>query len=216
MEFRVNYIGPNNYKIVALSEQIPSLNSFFYFEVEILNKGNDGSNTITNDIPEQDYNSWSYQDDGYFVSFKNKNCKPYGPSYTTGDTIGVACYIPKDLENSKTFLYPCELRSQGGSIEVNFGEYEKAFADLTKVLESEPENVIARRYRGEIDQIMDESYNDITELLKFNPNDFWAINVYELDLMSENFEIKNPLITKKLIRYIRNMLITKNISNKQS
>lgn len=42
---RVNYIGPNNYKIVALSigkDQIPSLNGFFYFEVEILNNGNDG------------------------------------------------------------------------------------------------------------------------------------------------------------------------------
>ncbi|RIB13871.1 hypothetical protein C2G38_2040622 [Gigaspora rosea] len=194
--------GPNDYKIVALSEQIPLLNSFFYFEVEILNKGND-----------------------------RQSCRFLTYNYLIQ---GVACYIPKDLENSKTFLYPCELRSQGGSIEVNFdhqlnnefalmyrrkahlimemykealedstevfeikqdnlvlltyrrkvyfilGEYEKAFADLTKVLESEPENVIARRYRGEIDQIMGESYNDITELLKFNPNDFWAINVCEL------------------------------------
>ncbi|RIB27637.1 hypothetical protein C2G38_2160056 [Gigaspora rosea] len=44
--------------------------------------------------------------------------KPYGPTFT----IGVAIYLPNNLDNLKNNSYPCiGLRSQDASFEANFG-----------------------------------------------------------------------------------------------
>ncbi|RIB24321.1 hypothetical protein C2G38_2242070 [Gigaspora rosea] len=241
---RVNFSGPNDYREVALAkakDKILSQNEFFYFEVEIVTKGNKddriigvgfcttkpkNSNTISNHMPGQDNNSWGYHDDGYF--FSSKNGRPYGPSYTTGDTIGcylnfknrivfytkngvnigIACHLPEDLpkclENSKTHLYPCVgLRSQGGSIEVNFGIGGRKFkysamnnddiddelygenclevlynSGLIYFLDYEPNNVLALMYRGKAHLIMKmykEALEDLTKVLENDQNNFLAL-----------------------------------------
>ncbi|RIB10128.1 hypothetical protein C2G38_2146215 [Gigaspora rosea] len=106
-----------------------------------------------------------------------------------GVNLGIACYLPNGLEEN---LYPCVgFRSQGGSIEVNFGnrkfeysvmnnkdicdkeyegilykfiigEYDKALEDLTKLLKNDPKNENALRYRGEINYLM-KKYNESTD-----------------------------------------------------
>ncbi|RIB16077.1 hypothetical protein C2G38_2091847, partial [Gigaspora rosea] len=104
----------------------------------------DDSNYINNMLmpgqENKENESWgcSYHgDDGY--SFYSGSGGPYGESYTTGDIIGcylnfrnnivfytknginlgIACHLHS---NFKGILYPCVgFRSQGGSIEANFG-----------------------------------------------------------------------------------------------
>ncbi|KAF0363394.1 SPRY-domain-containing protein [Gigaspora margarita] len=110
----VKYIGPDDYKVAAMTlanNPIPQECEVFYFEVKIIDKGENGmigvgfctkqslktirSNTESDDsniilMPGQEKNSWSYHgDDGY--SFSSKSGELYGPPYTTDDIIG--CYL---------------------------------------------------------------------------------------------------------------------------
>ncbi|RIB30772.1 concanavalin A-like lectin/glucanase domain-containing protein [Gigaspora rosea] len=157
-QFKIKYTGPDDYKVAAKilgNDPIPLVCKFFYFEVKIIDGGKNGmigigfcepidQNKKTDDLdimalPGQKNNSWGYHgDDGYL--YCSGSGEPYGPLYTTGDTIGCylnfqkkiifytingvnlgrACYLPNDLEGN---LYPCiGFRSQGGSVEVNFGD----------------------------------------------------------------------------------------------
>ncbi|KAF0552599.1 tetratricopeptide repeat protein [Gigaspora margarita] len=63
------------------------------------------------------------------------------------------------------------------------GEYNKALEDLARLLEIEPDNIIALKYRGEINYMMkryNESIADLTKLLEIKPDDAWAMNAYKL------------------------------------
>ncbi|RIB21383.1 concanavalin A-like lectin/glucanase domain-containing protein [Gigaspora rosea] len=86
-------------------------------------------------MPGWDDGSWGYHgDDG--KSFCSGDYHHYGPLFSTGDTIGCCLNFKNNtvfytkngislgiaFRNLKGTLYPCVgLRSQGGSIEVNFG-----------------------------------------------------------------------------------------------
>ncbi|RIB28128.1 concanavalin A-like lectin/glucanase domain-containing protein [Gigaspora rosea] len=226
---------PNDYKNVALAiakDQISSQNGFFYFEVEIINKDDDGIigvglckdpdlNEITKSsylMPGQDKNSWGYHDDGYL--FSSKNGRPYGPSYTTNDTIGcylnfeeriifythnganigVACNLPKASEDFEGKWYPyVGLRSQGGSIEVNFGTGDRKFKysamnnddigeELYGVncldvfcdnnLDNQLNNELARMYRAKAYLIMKlykEALEDLTKVLEKDQTNLLAL-----------------------------------------
>ncbi|KAF8633962.1 hypothetical protein AX15_001142 [Amanita polypyramis BW_CC] len=125
---------------------IPPACGIYYYEVQILSKGQKGHISIgfagrdvkLNRLPGWEVNSWGYHgDDGYsFAAEKNGN--PYGPTYGTGDVIG--CGI--DFTTHKAFFtrngtflgpvfegigrdietYPSVgLRHNGESIRVNFG-----------------------------------------------------------------------------------------------
>ncbi|RIB28575.1 hypothetical protein C2G38_1436777 [Gigaspora rosea] len=62
------------------------------------------------------------------------------------------------------------------------GKYEEAYAVLTRLLEIESENIIALKYRGEINYIMEryeESFSDLKNLLKIKPDDVWVEEAYE-------------------------------------
>ncbi|RIB20069.1 hypothetical protein C2G38_2081734, partial [Gigaspora rosea] len=57
------------------------------------------------------------------------------------------------------------------------GKYNEAIEDLTRLLEIEPDNTIALKYRGEINYMMkryNESIADLEKLLRIKPNDIWA------------------------------------------
>ncbi|RIB04785.1 concanavalin A-like lectin/glucanase domain-containing protein [Gigaspora rosea] len=119
----VKYIGPDDYKVVAVAlANNPILQEcgVFYFEVKIIDKGENGmigvgfctkqslktisSNTESDDsniilMPGlkdviislgQEKNSWSYHGDDGY-SFSSKSGKLYGPPYTIDDIIG--CYL---------------------------------------------------------------------------------------------------------------------------
>ncbi|RIB20234.1 hypothetical protein C2G38_2141269 [Gigaspora rosea] len=142
--------------------------------------------------------SWGYHDDGYF--FWPGKFKPYGPSYTTGDTIGcylnfkeeggimfytkngvnigVTCHLPENSENSKKILYPCVgLRSQGGSIEINFGG-DRMFKYSDQLLEDYPNDLFALMYRGKSRLIMnmyEEALEDLNKVLESEPKNLLAL-----------------------------------------
>ncbi|RIB07586.1 concanavalin A-like lectin/glucanase domain-containing protein, partial [Gigaspora rosea] len=116
----------------------------FYFEVNILDKGDNGeigigfcAKTVNlNRMPGWENNSWGYHgDDGNFYCCSGTG-KSYGPLFTTCDTIGcclnfrykVAFYTKNGVHLGIAFqdlegeLYPCVgMRSRGGSMKVNFG-----------------------------------------------------------------------------------------------
>ncbi|RIB25487.1 hypothetical protein C2G38_2067275 [Gigaspora rosea] len=70
-----------------------------------------------------------------------------------------------------------------GQILFLMGEYYKALEALNKLLEIEPDNIIALRYRVEIYYVIkkyDESIADLRKLLKIKPDDEWATKAIEL------------------------------------
>ncbi|RIB10902.1 concanavalin A-like lectin/glucanase domain-containing protein, partial [Gigaspora rosea] len=90
-----------------------------------------------------DDGSWGYHgDDGNF--FHSRDYYRYGPLFSTSDTIGCCLNFKNNtvfytknginlgsiaFRNLKGTLYPCVgLRSQSGSIEVNFGSRKFKFA----------------------------------------------------------------------------------------
>ncbi|RIB11032.1 concanavalin A-like lectin/glucanase domain-containing protein [Gigaspora rosea] len=173
---KVNYTDLNDYKTVVIraNNPIPSQCGLFYFEIEIINEGKNGiigvgyctkQSNISDFMPgnrrryvedkeNKENKSWGcayHGDDGYF--FCSGSGKPYGPTYTVGDTIGcylnfrnddkmifynknginlgIVCYLPNNLDNLKNNLYPCiGLKSQGAFAEANFGH--KKFKYLSK------------------------------------------------------------------------------------
>ncbi|RIB20663.1 hypothetical protein C2G38_2080278, partial [Gigaspora rosea] len=70
-----------------------------------------------------------------------------------------------------------------GPIFFLMGEYYKALEALTELLEIEPDNIIALRYRGEIYYVMKkykESIAELKKLLEIKPGDEWATKAIEL------------------------------------
>ncbi|KAI9347929.1 hypothetical protein DFJ73DRAFT_835852 [Zopfochytrium polystomum] len=97
---RVKYIGPGNgdedAAAIRANFPIPTGCGIYYFEVTVMNKGRDGwmgvgvcEKTVPlNRLPGWDNLSWGYHgDDGYSFESSGKG-KPYGPTFSTGDTIG--------------------------------------------------------------------------------------------------------------------------------
>ncbi|KAF0541742.1 SPRY-domain-containing protein [Gigaspora margarita] len=96
-----------------------------------------------NRMPGWDYGSLGYHgNDGKFFCCSGYG-DPYGPSFSTGDTIGCCLNFKNNtvfytknginlgiaFRNLKETVYPCVgLRSQGGSIEVNFGSRKFKYA----------------------------------------------------------------------------------------
>ena len=70
-----------------------------------------------------------------------------------------------------------------GKFFIIIGRYEQALADLTKLLEFEPNNPFALKYRGETYHMMKEYKNslvDLDKLLEINVNDNkWIYESYE-------------------------------------
>uniref|UniRef100_U9TJ85 SPRY-domain-containing protein n=1 Tax=Rhizophagus irregularis (strain DAOM 181602 / DAOM 197198 / MUCL 43194) TaxID=747089 RepID=U9TJ85_RHIID len=161
-KLRVNYIGSGKNDIdaaaIRANHPMPPQCGLFYFEVDVISKGKDGFIGIgfcskivpLNRLPvilllligwEND--SWGYHgDDGHSFCCSGTG-KPYGPTFTTGDTIG-CCLNFRDgtafytkngkhlgiaFRDLKGDLYPSiGLRTQGESVEVNFGNRNFKYA----------------------------------------------------------------------------------------
>ncbi|RIB25855.1 concanavalin A-like lectin/glucanase domain-containing protein [Gigaspora rosea] len=95
-------------------------------------------------MPGCEPDSWGYHsDDGDFFNCAIIN-EPYGPKFTTGDTIGCClnfinktAFFTKNgvnlgivLRDLKDNLYPCIGFRGGGSIETNFGHKKFKYAGM--------------------------------------------------------------------------------------
>ncbi|RIB29913.1 concanavalin A-like lectin/glucanase domain-containing protein, partial [Gigaspora rosea] len=156
---RVNYEGSGELGEVGAiraNHPIPPQCKLFYFEVDIIDEGKHKTIGIGFCEKDVDLNSvhgcedgyWGYHggDDTYFRCSGRSNT--YEPLFSTGDTIG--CWL--NFKNSTVFytkngislgsvsfhnlkgtLHPClGVRSQGASMEVNFGSRKFKFASNTE------------------------------------------------------------------------------------
>ncbi|CAG8636331.1 8409_t:CDS:10, partial [Funneliformis caledonium] len=150
-KLRVNYIGSGKYDTDAAAIRanypMPPQCGLFYFEVDIISKGKDGFIGIgfcskqvhLNRLPGWEPDSWGYHgDDGHSFCCSGTG-RQYGPTFTTGDTVGcclnfrdgTAFYTKngKHLDLKGVVLYPSiGLRTQGESVEVNFGHRNFKYA----------------------------------------------------------------------------------------
>ncbi|RIB15903.1 concanavalin A-like lectin/glucanase domain-containing protein [Gigaspora rosea] len=158
---RVNYegLGESDEDIGAIraNHPIPPQCKLFYFEIDITYEGKNKGIGIgfcekaveLNGMPGWYDSSWGYHgDDGKLFCCSGIG-NPYGPLYSTGDTIGCCLNFTNNtvfytkngitlgiaFRNLKGSLYPCfGSCSQGGSIEVNFGNRKFKFAVMIWVM----------------------------------------------------------------------------------
>ncbi|RIB01954.1 concanavalin A-like lectin/glucanase domain-containing protein [Gigaspora rosea] len=143
---RVDNKGFSEGGAIRTNHPIPPQCKLFYFEVDIIDEGKNKWIVIGFAKKRLDYGSWGYHgDDGDLYCFPERG-NPYGPSFSTGDTIGCCLNFRNNtvfytknginlgiaFRSLKGTLYPCVgLWSKGGSIEVNFGSRKFKFAETT-------------------------------------------------------------------------------------
>ncbi|KAA0202297.1 hypothetical protein HAZT_HAZT011405 [Hyalella azteca] len=143
---------------VRATHPIPAACGLYYFEVKVISKGRDGYMGIglsiqglsMNRLPGWDKNSYGYHGDDGHSFCSSGNGLPYGPTFTTGDTVGCGvnlvdrtCFytlngvllgtafrdLPKDL-------YPTVgLQTPGEVVDANFGASGPFLYDLRPKLE---------------------------------------------------------------------------------
>ncbi|KAF0504235.1 SPRY-domain-containing protein [Gigaspora margarita] len=117
--------------------------------------------------------AWNLDDKSTYLSVDSSglrvNYEGLGESEEDSD-LGIA------FRNLKGTLYPCiGLRSQGGSIEVNFGSRKFKFAATTS--NDMGDELLKNKYRAEAYYLMEkykESFNDVNKLPKIDTSDEWA------------------------------------------
>lgn len=130
---------------VRATHPIPASCGIYYFEVKIISKGRDGYMGIglsaqgvnMNRLPGWDKHSYGYHGDDGHSFCSTGNGQPYGPTFTTGDTIGCCvnlidntCFYTKNGVNLgiaftdlPSNLYPTVgLQTPGEVVEANFGQ----------------------------------------------------------------------------------------------
>lgn len=130
---------------VRATHPIPAACGIYYFEVKIISKGRDGYMGIglsaqgvnTNRLPGWDKHSYGYHGDDGNSFCSTGSGQPYGPTFTTGDTVGCCvnlidntCFYTKNgiglgvaFSNLPPNLYPTVgLQTPGEVIEANFGQ----------------------------------------------------------------------------------------------
>ncbi|KAJ7226074.1 SPRY-domain-containing protein [Mycena pura] len=139
--------GDKDAAAARTTHPVPPACGIYYYEVDILSKGNKGHISIgfagkevkLSRLPGWEQNSWGYHGDDGCSFAAEKNGTPFGPTFGTGDTIG--CGI--DFSTNQAFftkngtfigtvfkdigktidLYPSiGLRHSGEAIRVNFGQ----------------------------------------------------------------------------------------------
>ncbi|KAJ7480102.1 SPRY-domain-containing protein [Mycena galericulata] len=126
---------------------IPPACGIYYYEVDILSKGNKGHISIgfagkdvrLSRLPGWEQNSWGYHGDDGCSFAAEKNGTPFGPTFGTGDTIGCGVdfstyqafftkngtligSVFKDIGKSSDLYPSIGLRHSGEAVRVNFGQ----------------------------------------------------------------------------------------------
>lgn len=149
---RVHYIDkggrdPKQAAAARANRPVPNMTIVYYFEIYVANKGEKGFMGVgltskkveINRLPGWDEISYGYHgDDGHFFESAGKGIS-YGPTYTTGDTIGCGInFMTRELFFTKNGeflgiasknviieenLYPTAgMQTNGEMIDVNFGQ----------------------------------------------------------------------------------------------
>ncbi|RIB13267.1 concanavalin A-like lectin/glucanase domain-containing protein [Gigaspora rosea] len=177
----------------------------------------DGNQEYEKNKRDESWECGYHGDDGY--SFCSGDGVPYGPTFTSGDTIGcylnymgkivfytknginlgIACYLPDKFEG---ILYPCiGFRSQGGSIEVNFGHEKFKYSAMTNegicnksknalVFEhQEKVYFITSRYENELANLTDELTTLFEKETKIEPDNTIALRYKgEINFMMKKYD----------------------------
>ncbi|KAI8891969.1 concanavalin A-like lectin/glucanase domain-containing protein [Globomyces pollinis-pini] len=176
-------IGKTEADVVSIKGNlaIPRHVGVYYYEVTIVSKGRDGyfgvgftTNPISsNKQPGLEDLSWGYHGaDGKKYCISNKGTS-YGPSYTTGDTIGCCInfsemsisftkngiflgvaftnILSKDKDSN--LIFPCiGLRTQGEILKANFGREPFKF-DINQFYQDERQKLLNSIYTTSLDQV---------------------------------------------------------------
>lgn len=199
--------GDRDAAAVRANRPMPSSCGIYYFEIEIVSKGQSGYigvgfsalNVILSRLPGWEANSWGYHgDDGHSFSSQGTG-RSYGPTFSTGDIVGCgldfSCgrafftkngvqlgHVFDNLPYNTTQLYPSVgLRTPGEIVRGNFGQRPFRY-DIDHFV---------RLRRDEIRQSMMESAISERYLLKPAPaapvpdEPRWPANVAEPDVEAD-------------------------------
>ncbi|KAK7064734.1 Ran-binding protein, partial [Favolaschia claudopus] len=139
--------GDKDAAAIRTTHPIPHACGIYYYEVDILSKGNKGHISIgfagkdvrLSRLPGWEQNSWGYHGDDGCSFAAEKNGTPFGPTFGTGDTIGCGIDFStyqafftkngtligsafKDIGRSTDLFPSIGLRHSGEAIRVNFGQ----------------------------------------------------------------------------------------------
>ncbi|CAG8454476.1 8532_t:CDS:2 [Acaulospora morrowiae] len=192
----INYIGTGrNAATIRTNNRIIRQSGLFYFEVHIQDIGENGTVGIgfcaktvdLNKLPGCDDNSWGFHSNGDIFCYSDLG-RSYGPSYTTGDTIGCCLnfshktisFIKNGVHLGIAFrwfegnIYPCiGLKSRGGSIKVNFGHKRFKYEamnddDIEDKSLKESWNKIMSKYD---DRLLRDRFKELTRSFEIDSND---------------------------------------------
>ncbi|KAJ6573966.1 SPRY-domain-containing protein [Mycena vulgaris] len=139
--------GDKDAAAARTTQPIPPACGIYYYEVDILSKGNKGHISIgfagkdvrLSRLPGWEQNSWGYHGDDGCTFAAEKNGTPFGPTFGTGDTIGCGIDFStyqafftkngtligsafKDIGKSSDLYPSIGLRHSGEAVRVNFGQ----------------------------------------------------------------------------------------------
>ncbi|KAJ1953956.1 hypothetical protein GGI12_005898, partial [Dipsacomyces acuminosporus] len=178
----VQYTGPGRQDTDAAQVQtnhsIPVRSGIYYFEMYVKSRGQSGYIGIglsvygigAHRLPGWDEGSWGYHGDDGNIFGGEGHGHPYGPGFTTGDTVGCGIdfmlkrifftrngfflgYAFKGIDTSKD-LYPCVgMRTPGEHVAANFGQ--KAFAyDIDHYVSEAHDNALTTVSRASVDRLL--------------------------------------------------------------
>ncbi|CAJ0754870.1 5518_t:CDS:10 [Entrophospora sp. SA101] len=231
-KLKVNYTGSgksdSDAAAIRANHPIPPQCGLFYFEVEIINKGKDGyigigfctKSVALNRLPGWEQDSWGYHgDDGHSFCCSGTG-KPYGPTFTTGDIIG-CCLNFRDntafytkngkhlgiaFRDLKGTLYPSiGLRTQGESLEVNFGQkkFKYSIEDYVKA-EKEQTNLTSTVHQLIISYLIHHGYSEAAKVFSQDAtriNSILNSNAMEgVEIENTSFNLDKDMLNRQRIR----------------